>query len=271
MLRPASVAVSADLIRPPVLTHGLLEALDGVRHGFFTREGGVSQGIYESLNCGVGSRDDRGLVFKNRARAAGALGVGASRLATPHQVHGTDVAIVEEAWRPGEGPKADGVVTKKRGIALGVGTADCGPILFADGTARVIGAAHAGWKGALAGIVEATVAAMEKLGARRDRMVAVLGPTISQRNYEVGTDLVDKFRAADAASERYFIASPRPGHAQFDLPGYIVGRLVRAGLAADDMRLCTYADEQRFFSYRRATHRGEPDYGRMLSAIVLVE
>lgn len=269
MLRPGTVAWSGEEVKPPALTHGLLEAMPGIRHGFFTREGGVSAGIYESLNCGVGSRDDRAYVFKNRARAARTLGVTHDALATPYQVHGTEAAVVDKPWPPGQGPKADAVVTARPGIAVGVGTADCGPILFADAEARVVAAAHAGWRGALGGILESTVAAMENLGAARDRIVAVLGPMISQRNYEVGPELIDAFLLADRANQRYFKPSLREGHALFDLPGYITARLMRAGVLAADLGLCTYADEERFFSYRRATHRGEPDYGRLLSAIVL--
>ncbi len=271
IFRQASVVTSAEFVRPLMLTHGLIEANESVRHAFFTREGGVSTGVYASLNTGVGSRDDRGLVFKNRARAATALGVGATRLATPYQVHGATTVVVEEPWRPGEGPQADAVVTNRRGIAVGVGTADCGPVLLADGIAHVVGAAHAGWKGALAGIIESAIAAMETLGARRHNIVAVLGPTISGPNYEIGPEVIERFTAENPANNRFFRPSPRPGHANFDLPGYIVERLSRAGVAVADLGLCTYADDTRFFSYRRATHRGESDYGRMLSAITLVE
>ena len=269
MLRPGSVAWSGEEVKPPALTHGLLEALPGIRHGFFTRDGGVSQGIYESLNCGVGSRDDRAYVFKNRARAARTLGVTHDALATPYQVHGTEAVVVERAWAPGQGPKADAVVTNRTGIAVGVGTADCGPILFADVEARVVGAAHAGWRGALGGILDSTIVAMEGLGAARDRIVAVLGPVISQKNYEVGAELIDAFLADDPRNDRFFKPSGRDGHALFDLPGYITGRLLRGGVLASDLGACTYADEARFYSYRRSTHRAEPDYGRLLSAIVL--
>ncbi len=269
MLRSGTVAWSGETIKPKPLTHGLLEALPGIGHGFFTRVGGVSSGIYRSLNCGVGSKDDKGFVFKNRARAARTLGVMPERLATPYQVHGDSAVAVDRVWELGQGPKADAVVTVKPGIAVGVGTADCGPILFADATARVVGAAHAGWRGALGGILESTIRAMEGLGARRDRIVAVLGPTISQRHYEVGDELVEAFVTADKANTRFFQPATRPGHAFFDLPGYIVARLSRAGVLAADLGLCTYADEERFFSYRRATHRGEADYGRLLSAIAL--
>jgi len=269
-MRPSTIAISADFVKPPVLTHGLLDVVPGIRHGFFTREGGVSGGVYKSLNCGVGSRDDRALVFKNRSRAAAVLGVPPGRLATPYQVHGTNAVIVDTAWPTGQGPEADAVVTARRGIAVGIGTADCGPVLLADAEARVVGAAHAGWRGAL-GILESAVAAMERLGARRERIVGVLGPMISQRNYEVGRDVIEAFTQADRSNARFFIPNERPGHALFDLPGYIVARLLAAGIAADDMRLCTYADPARFYSYRRATHQSEPDYGRLLSAIAIVE
>jgi YfiH family protein len=253
------------------ITHPLLSELPGIRAGFFTREGGVSTGIYRSLNCGTGSKDDRAAVLENRARVTAALGVPADRLATPYQVHGTDAVHVTEVWEPGTGPKADAVVTDRPGIAIGVGSADCGPTLFADAEAGVIGASHSGWRGALTGILESTIEAMEKLGAKRGRIVAVLGPTISQANYEVGPEFLEKFTAADSGNAAWFLPSPRSGHAQFDLPGYIVARLGRARVKAVSTGLCTYADEARFFSYRRGTHRGEPDYGRLLSAIALAE
>ena len=245
-------------------------SLPGMRHAFFTRQGGVSAGLYEGLNAGVGSRDDRAAVFENRSRAARHLGTESDRLATPYQVHGADAVPVADAWGPGLGPKADAVVTDRPGIAVGVGTADCGPVLLADAEARVVAAAHAGWKGALAGILESAVDAMERLGAERTRIVAVLGPTISADSYEVGPEFVDLLVAADPRNADFLRPSERDGHALFDLPAYIMARLRRAGIAdARDMSLCTYGDEARFFSYRRATHRGEPDYGRLLSAIVL--
>jgi polyphenol oxidase len=269
LLRPGTVAWSGESVKPPAITHGLLEALPGIRHAFFTRAGGVSAGIYKSLNCGVGSKDDRAFVYKNRARAARAVGVPPDRLATPYQVHGTTAAVVDTVWLPGQGPKADAVVTNRPGVAVGIGTADCGPILFADTSARVVAAAHAGWRGALAGILESTIAAMEGLGAQRGRIVAVLGPMISRHNYEVGSELVDAFVAADQSNRRFFKPSVNEGHSMLDLPGFIVHRLTRAGVVAADLGLCTYQDEERFFSYRRATHRGEADYGRLLSAIVL--
>jgi YfiH family protein len=240
-----------------------------VRHGFFTREGGVSGGIYASLNCGVGSRDERTLVLENRARAAGTVGAAPGAIAAPYQVHGTDTVKVETAWAPGAGPKADAVVTDRPGVALAIGTADCGPVLFADADAGVIGAAHAGWRGARAGILESAIAGMEKLGAKRERIVAVLGPMISQENYEVGGDLREAFVKDDPANDAYFVPSARTGHSMFDLPAYIVARLEAAGVAAASVALCTYADPDRFFSFRRSTHRGEADYGRQLSVIML--
>jgi polyphenol oxidase len=247
-------------------------ALPGVAHAFFTRPGGVSTGLYAGLNTGTGSDDAREAVLENRRRAAAYLGVPAERLVTPYQVHGDTALVVDEPWAPGMGPKADALVTAVPGLAIGVGTADCGPVLFADGDARVVGAAHAGWKGALGGILEATIAAMEGLGAKRDRIVAVLGPTISAASYEVGAEFVERFAEADGENRRYFAPSHRPGHALFDLPAYIVARLQRAGLAhAESVGLCTYADERRFFSFRRATHRGEADYGRLLAAIAVRE
>jgi polyphenol oxidase len=256
---------------PTMITHPALAALPGVRHGFFTRQGGVSGGIYASLNCGVGSNDRREHVRENRARVSAALGTGPERLATPYQVHGTEAVAVTAVWETGKGPKADAVVTDRPGIALGVGSADCGPTLLADAEVGIIAAAHSGWRGALAGILESTVAAMQRLGARPERIVAVLGPTISQPSYEVGPELRARFVAADAANARYFAPAARPEHHLLDLPAYILARLGAVGIAAESVGLCTYADENRFFSYRRATHRGEPDYGRMLSAITLAE
>jgi YfiH family protein len=248
-------------------------ALDGVapgrvRHGFFTRAGGVSDGIYRGLNVGLGSEDRRHSVLENRRRVASWLGVPADRLCTLHQVHSPRVEIVTAP--PGEArPQADAMVTDRPGLALGVLAADCGPVLFADGEAGIVGAAHAGWQGALDGVLEATVDAMESLGARRARIVAVLGPSISQASYEVGPEFVERFAASGADAVRWFAPSARPGHAMFDLNGYTVDRLARAGVLASALGRCTYAEEDLFFSYRRKTHRGEPDYGRQVSAIVL--
>jgi YfiH family protein len=185
-------------------------------------------------------------------------------------VHGTTAATVDRAWGPGLGPHADAVVTDRPGIAVGVGTADCGPVLFAEPEARIVAAAHAGWKGVLAGILEATIEAMERLGASRSRITAALGPTIAQDAYEVGAEFVARFEAADSANARFFRPAERQHHAHFDLPAYIVARLERAGISlVADVGLCTYRDQDRFFSYRRATHKREPDYGRQLSAIAL--
>ncbi len=259
---------TADGLLPRPITHDLL-ALPGIRHGFFTRNGGVSTGLYASLNCGVGSADDRAAVLENRARAAVAIGARPERLATPYQIHSDIAVAVAEVWDPGKGPKADAVVTDRPGIALGVGSADCGPTLFADRTAGVIGAAHSGWRGAVGGVLESTVVAMERLGASRERIVAILGPTISAANYEVGPDLVGAFEKAHPDNARFFRPAVRAGHHMFDLPAYIVSRLQAAGVTAADTGLCTYADAERFFSYRRTTHRQEPDYGRLLSAIVI--
>jgi YfiH family protein len=252
----------------PALTHKLL-TLPGIRHGFFTRAGGVSPGLYASLNCGIGSMDDRGNVLTNRARAMAALAIAPDKLATPYQTHSDVALVVTDPWEAGKGPKADAVVTDRPGIAVGVGSADCGPTLFADPEVGVVAAAHSGWRGALGGILESTIATMERLGARRDAIVAVLGPTISAQNYEVGPELVAAFEAADRDNSRFFRPAARAGHHMFDLPAYIVSRLVAAGITAVDMGLCTYADDVSFFSYRRCTHRREADYGRLLSAIAL--
>ena len=247
-----------------------LAALQHIRHGFFTRTGGVSQGVYASLNGGVGSKDEPAQVAANRARMAEALGVAPEHFLTPYQIHSPDVVVADAPWTTETRPRADAVVTRTPGLAIGVSTADCGPLLFADSQARVIGAAHAGWRGALTGVVEATIAAMENLGADRSRIAAALGPTISQPNYEVGPEFVERFLAADADNARFFAAAPRAGHAMFDLNGYIAARVRRAGIGDfEDLGLCTYADAERFYSFRRTTHLGEPDYGRHINAIAL--
>jgi polyphenol oxidase len=253
------------------MIHAPSLAFPNIRHAFFTREGGVSQGIYESLNGGIGSRDAPDSVAENRARMAAALGVAPTHLVTCYQIHSPDVIVAETPWTRENAPRADAIVTRVPGLAIGVSTADCGPILFADTEAGVVGAAHAGWKGALIGVLEATVAAMEKLGARRGRIRAALGPLIRQPNYEVGGEFVERFRAADRANEKFFAPASRPGHALFDLPGYITARLERADIqGVEDLGLCTYADPARFFSYRRTTHRAEPDYGRHVNAIAII-
>jgi YfiH family protein len=258
-------------MRASALQAHTLAALAGIRHAFFTREGGVSQGIYASLNGGVGSNDERAHVVENRARMAAALGVAPEALLSAYQIHSAEVVVAETPWTHAARPRVDAIVTRVPGLAIGVSTADCGPVLLADAEARVIGAAHAGWRGALAGVTDTAIAAMERLGARRERIVAALGPTISQPNYEVGADLVERFRAADAGNARFFRPTARPGHALFDLPGYVAARLAAARIARiEDLAACTYADPARFYSFRRTTHRGEPDYGRHVNAIALV-
>jgi YfiH family protein len=245
-------------------------ALSGIRHAFFTRQGGVSGGLYSSLNGGVGSRDDAGHVAENRARMAATLGVAPNCLLTAYQIHSPHVVVAEAPWPVTARPRADAIVTRTDGLAIGVSTADCGPILLADPVARVIGAAHAGWRGALTGVAEATVAAMEQLGAERRQIRAALGPMIRQDNYEVGPDLIARFAAEDQGSARFFRPAGRDGHALFDLGGYIAARLGRAGVGRiEDLRLCTYAEPARFFSFRRTTHRAEADYGRHINAIAL--
>jgi polyphenol oxidase len=242
----------------------------GIAHGFFTRAGGHSTGIFASLNCGLGSGDDPDLVKMNRDVVTRALGLGEGRVVTAHQVHSADVVEVKDVWVAEARPKVDGLVTRQKNIALGVLTADCGPVLFADSDAGVIGCCHAGWKGAIGGVTDATVAAMEKLGAVRSRIVAVLGPTISQTAYEVGPEFPKPFLEQSSAHSKFFIPSTKPGHFMFNLPAYIRQRLQGLGLASvHDLGLCTYTDEARFYSYRRATHRGEVDYGRLISAIAL--
>jgi YfiH family protein len=253
-----------------VLQARSLAAVAGVRHAFFTRAGGVSAGLYATLNGGLGSHDAASNVAENRARMAASLGVAPACLLTAFQIHSADAVTVEAPWSGGARPRADAVVTRSPGLAVGVTTADCGPVLMADGRARVVAAAHAGWRGALAGVIEATVAAMVRCGAKRGRIVAGLGPMIRQRQYEVGPDLVDRFAGADPDNSRFFAPAARPGHAQFDLAGYIASRLAAAGVGhIEDLGDCTYADPERFFSFRRTTHRGEPDYGRHVNAIAL--
>jgi polyphenol oxidase len=247
----------------------LLSAIPGLRHAFFTREGGVSGGIYDSLNGGIGSQDDAAHVVENRRRMAAQLGVAPTHLLTAFQIHSPDVAVATEPWENATRPRADAIVTRTEGLAIGVTAADCGPVLFVDPSARVIGAAHAGWKGALTGVLESTVAAMEKLGAERAGIVAAIGPLIRQHSYEVGAEFFERFTLADADNARFFIPSSRAGHAMFDLAGFIRMRLENAGvLMIDDTGIDTYSDE-RFYSYRRSVHRGEPDYGRHVHAIVL--
>ena len=246
--------ITSDLIAP-------------LRHGFFTRRGGASSGVFDGLNCGPGSSDQAQAVQINRDRVARAMETEPDRLVTVHQVHSAEVVTLDAP--PEEKPRADALVTDRPGLALAVLTADCQPVLFAEPEAGVIGAAHAGWRGALDGVLEATLAAMEGLGARRDRIHAAIGPSISQRAYEVGPDLLDDFLAEDPDSQRFF-ANGTGDRYLLDLPGYGLHRLRRAGVGvAEWTRHCTYSDADRFFSYRRATHAGEADYGRLISAIRL--
>ena len=255
-----------------MLQAAILAPLANIRHAFFTRSGGVSPGVYSSLNGGVGSSDRPENVAENRARMAAILGVAPDRLITAYQIHSPDVVVAEEPWTRETRPRADAIVTRVPRLAIGVSTADCGPLLLADSEARVVGAAHAGWRGALTGVIEETIAAMERLGANRNAITAALGPTIRQPNYEVGPEFVERFVAAEPANVRFFTPAQKSEHAMFDLAGYIGARVQRAGIAQfEDLGLCTYAEPERFFSYRRTTRNGEPDYGRHINAIALVE
>jgi polyphenol oxidase len=251
------------------LASPLLSAIPGLRHAFFSREGGVSEGIYAGLNGGIGSYDDVGHVAENRRRMAVQMGVTPDRLLTLFQVHSPDVVVATDPWDSHARPKGDAIVTRIEGLAIGVTAADCGPILFADPNARVIGAAHAGWKGALTGVLERTIETMEKLGADRGGIVVAIGPLIRQRSYEVGSEFVERFLQAGAENAVFFLPGERDGHAMFDLAGYVRMRLENAGiLMIDDIGVDTYSDE-RFFSYRRSVHRKEGDYGRHVHAIAL--
>jgi YfiH family protein len=244
------------------------DALASVRHAFLGRRGGVSEGEMWGLNAGYGSGDQPGLIAENRARAVAAVLPGAA-LVTVHQVHSPAVVRVEQAWRETERPHADAMVTDRPGLLLGILTADCAPVLFADAEAGVIGAAHAGWRGAVAGVTDATIAAMESLGARREHIAAAVGPCIAQASYEVDEAFRANLLDADAANARFFTAGPA-GKPHFDLPAYVAGRLNAAGIArVDSLGLDTYADPDRFFSYRRTTHLGEPSYGRQIALIGL--
>lgn len=248
----------------PVTAAGLA----GLPHGFFTRRGGVSNGLYAQLNCGPGSSDDPAAVLENRRRVSEVLGA-RHGLASLYQVHGREVVTVSDDYDITQRPKADGLVTRRRGIALGILSADCAPVLFADAAAGVIGACHAGWRGALAGVTDATIAAMEALGARPAQIRAAIGPCIGQVSYEVSAPFRDEFLAADAGNATFFATGRRDGHWQFDLPGYLLQRLQRSGIAAENLALDTCSDPDRFFSYRRMTLAKEADYGRQVSAIAL--
>ncbi len=253
------------MIQAPTLTKA-----NGVRHGFFTRVGGASSGLYASLNCGPGSDDDPNAVNENRARAMSELGLAADRLCTVHQMHGTAVVTPEEPWSGPERPRADALVTRAANLAIGILTADCAPVLMADTEARVIAAVHCGWKGALAGVAEAALGAMMELGAEPDRVAAAVGPCIAQRSYEVGPEFVDAFLLRDAGNEPFFAPAPKDARRLFDLQGFVRHRLAKAGIARIEvLDRDTYGEDGQFFSFRRATHRDEADYGRQLSAIAL--
>jgi polyphenol oxidase len=247
-----------------------LEDLPGIRHGFFTREGGVSTGIYAGLNCGPGSNDNPDHVFENRNIVAANLGVAGEDLCSLYQVHGSDVMLIQGGYPDDQRPQADGMVSTTPGVALGILTADCAPVLFAEPETGVIGAAHAGWRGALDGVTDMVIEAMMDLGARRSKISAVVGPCISQESYEVGPEFPQYFLDEDTANAEFFIPAARKDHFLFSLSDYVHMRLAEAGVGqVESLGLDTCADEDRFFSYRRTTHRGEPDYGRQISAIAL--
>lgn len=249
----------------PILTTATLA---GTRHGFCGRRGGVSTGIFASLNTGLGSSDDAVAVAENRARAVAAVAPGAT-LATVHQIHSAIVVVADPATADADRPHADGIVTDRPDVVLGVLAADCAPVLFADVAAGVVGAAHAGWKGALYGVLPATIAAMEALGARRDRIVAAIGPCIARASYEVSLGYADPFVAVDPSFAEFF-TSGRPGHLKFDLEGFVAARLAAEGLTrVEATGRDTYANPADWFSYRRTTHAKEPDYGRNLALIAL--
>ena len=254
-----------------MITLASLDGLKNVSHGFFTRAGGISVGIYAGLKCGLGSADDPGHVLTNRRRVADRFGLPADALVTVNQVHSAVAVTVDKPWAYENNPSADALVTTTPGIALGILTADCVPVLFADAAAGVIGAAHAGWKGATGGILEATIATMVQSGATPGDIAVAIGPAIQQASYEVGSEFVDRLIAIDPNYESFVAPGVRAAHHQFDLPGFVEARLRRAGItrisrAEDD----TLADEARFFSFRRTTLRGEPDYGRQISVIALM-
>jgi len=248
------------------LSASSLSSAPGIAHGFFGRTGGVSDGIYTSLNCGPGSGDDRAHVMENRRRVLNALG--GANLVTLYQIHSPNAVVVSETWE--QGPQADAMATNVPGLALGILTADCAPVLFADSKARVIGAVHAGWKGAISGVINSALEKMESLGADRSRIAVAVGPCISQTNYEVGPEFIARFAEADIDNTRFFVPSDKADHWRFDLEGYVIDRLRKADVAqVESLGACTYARNEDFFSFRRTTHRGEKDYGRQVSAIVL--
>lgn len=247
-----------------------LGKLSHIAHGFFTRANGVSQGIYRGLNCGAGSDDKPEHVAENRKRVADNLQLTPGNLLSLHQIHSPQTIYVSQPWALGKGPKADAMVTDQPGIGLGILTADCTPVLLADAERPIIGAAHAGWKGAVGGILESVVAEMETRGAHRPSIIATIGPTISQSNYEVGQDFKEQFLTQNPDSQKWFKPGQKEAHFQFDLPGFVCDRLAQLNIGTiQNMELCTYADEKRFFSYRRTTHHAQSDYGRGLSVITL--
>ncbi|MBV8889974.1 MAG: peptidoglycan editing factor PgeF [Alphaproteobacteria bacterium] len=253
-----------------MITLGALNQHPAIRHAFFGRQGGVSGGLFASLNCGFGSGDAAENVARNRAIAMARLGLAADALVTCRQVHSAEVIIVERPWRREEAPRADGMATARPGIALGILAADCAPVLLADPEAKVVGGAHGGWRGALGGVLDATVAAMEGLGAARGRIHAGIGPCIAQRSYEVGPEFPLRFAGEHPENARFFVPARREGHFLFDLGGYIAARLMRIGIAeVQRAPHDTVAEDDRFFSYRRACLRGEHDYGRALASIAI--
>lgn len=265
--------MTADRLTASPLTHEALSH-EGITHGFFTRRGGVSEGIYESLNCGLGSDDRAENVTENRRRVAQKLGAEGAALLTPYQHHSADVAIVtaaeQDGWASGSAPKADAVVTAEPGVLIGILTADCAPVLFADPQQRVVGAAHSGWRGAVGGVLTSTLAAMEQLGAKRANIRAAVGPTISVKNYEVGPEFVAQFIAQDESYRKFFTDPQDGGRPHFDLPAFVVAQLQAAGIGeVAALDACTYENESLFYSYRRNCHQSIEDYGRHISAIGL--
>ena len=252
----------------PFICPNLHKGASNISHGFFTRRGGVSTGIYGSLNTGHSSDDNAQRVQENRNRIVAHMGFNCDDLITPWQIHSSDVVIITKDWGANR-PKADGIVTNTPGLPIAIGTADCGPVLFCDPQNNVIGATHSGWRGATGGVLEQTIEKMLSLGAARTSINATLGPTISKQNYEVGPEFVDNLISLAATNDKYLSPSPNEHRAHFDLPAYIVDRLSAAGVNARSTGQCTYNDEKDFFSYRRMTHRGEADYGRQMSAIAI--
>jgi len=247
-----------------------LSNIEGITHGFFSRVGGNSDGVYSSLNCGAGSDDDTATVMQNRGIVAQTMGVEADNLVSLYQVHSPKVVVVDSPWSRADAPQADAMVTKQPGIALGILTADCAPVLFSNSTGTIIGAAHAGWKGAVSGVVEATIAAMIELGAEKTDIYGVVGPCIRPESYEVGADMYALITDGNPVNAQFFDPGKDDQHYQFDLPSYVLIRLASSGIGmVEDTPGDTYADEDTYFSYRRATHRGEADYGRQISTIAI--